>query len=71
MIEGIVVAFDEQVGLGTIRAERTPGRSLDLPFHCTQVVDGSRAIDVGTRVWCSVIPGRAGRWEAGDVTPVP
>ena len=39
----------------------------ELPFHCTQIVDDSRVIDVGTAVEFRVIPGGIGRWEAGEI----
>lgn len=57
---GEVVSFDEAVGLGVVRTD--DGR--ELPFHCTQIADGSRAIAVGTHVELDVIPGNLGRWEA-------
>ena len=48
------------VGLGTVRDE--DGR--EWPFHCTQIADGSRTIDVGAPVVFEVGPGAPGRWEA-------
>jgi cold shock CspA family protein len=60
---GHVSEFDEQRGWGTIEAE---GRSL--PFHCTQITDGTRTIAVGTAVTFEVRPGGMGRWEAAQVT---
>jgi cold shock CspA family protein len=62
---GEVVAFDEHVGLGTVRGD--DGRSL--PFHCTAIADGSRTIDVGTRVVYDVVPGHLGRYEAAGLRP--
>lgn len=41
-----------------------------VAFHSTAIVDGSRTIDVGTRVRYRVVPGRQGRWEATDVEPI-
>ena len=61
---GRVVEFDEKVGLGRIASS-----GGDLLFHCTQIRDGSRTVAAGTEVTYSVIPGRLGRWEAGDVAP--
>jgi hypothetical protein len=58
-----VVAFDEGRGWGEIEAE---GRTL--PFHCTQIADGTRTIEVGTAVTFEVRPGGMGRWEATAVT---
>lgn len=63
--QGTVTAFDEQGGWGTIDAS---GRTL--PFHCTQIGDGTRAIEVGTQVSFEVRAGGLGRWEAARVTPV-
>jgi cold shock CspA family protein len=62
---GTVTEFDEGRGLGTIESE---GRTL--PFHCTQITDGTRTIEVGTAVSFEVRPGGMGRWEAALVTPV-
>ena len=58
-MEGIVTDFDEQRGLGTVEAD---GRSY--PFHCTQIADGTRTIEVGATVTFEVRPGGMGRWEA-------
>jgi len=60
---GEIVAFDEQRGLGTLRDPS--GRELE--FHCTQIADGSRTIDVGARVVFVVAAGSLGRWEATGV----
>ncbi|MHB1534230.1 MAG: cold shock domain-containing protein [Acidimicrobiales bacterium] len=64
---GVVETFDVDVGLGRLRADEA-GQAL-FPFHCTQIADGSRSIEVGTRVTFTVVPGRGGRWEAAMVTP--
>lgn len=58
-MDGVVTAFDEPRGLGTIDADGTP-----YPFHCTALVDGSRAVEVGARVSFAVRPAGMGRWEA-------
>ena len=42
---GVVVAFDDHVGLGTIQAN---GESF--AFHCAEIRDGTRTIQVGTEV---------------------
>jgi cold shock CspA family protein len=60
---GRVDAFDEQVGLGTVRS----ADGEVYPFHCTAIADGSRAIAVGATVAFVVQPGLAGRWEAGGL----
>lgn len=57
---GRVVAFDANVGLGTVEAD--DGRRVR--FHCTAIADGSRAVPVGARVRIEVGPGRGGHWEA-------
>jgi cold shock CspA family protein len=58
---GRVTEFDAHRGLGVVRADD----GADFPFHCTRIVDDSRAIDVGAVVEFVVVPGGLGRWEAG------
>jgi cold shock CspA family protein len=58
-MDGVVFAFDEPRGLGTIDADGTA-----YPFHCTALVDGSRRIDVGAAVTFEVRAAGLGRWEA-------
>jgi hypothetical protein len=41
------------------------------PFHCTQLADDSRVIDVGAPVEFVVSPGGLGRWEAGEIVKLP
>ncbi len=67
MQAGVVDAFDEHVGLGTVRGE--DGRTW--PFHCTRITDGSRSVDVGAAVVFEVGPGGPGRWEAVAVLKLP
>jgi cold shock CspA family protein len=57
---GNVVEYDAGRGLGMVEAE--DGRRL--LFHCTQTVDGSRAIRVGAAVRYEVAAGALGTWEA-------
>ena len=57
--------FDEAKGYGIVRAQ--DGR--ELFFHCTQIADGSRTIDVGAEVTFEVVPGHQGRWEAAEIEP--
>jgi cold shock CspA family protein len=57
---GVVIDYDTAVGLGTLQADN--GRSYG--FHCTQIADGSRDIDPGSRVEFDVVAGHLGRWEA-------
>ena len=59
-MDGKVVAFDSQRGLGEIRGDD----ERDYPFHCTKIADGSREIPVGVEVEFTVAPGPLGRWEA-------
>ena len=60
---GRVTEWDEHGGFGTIEA--ADGRSFF--FHCTQISDGSRTIEVGATVRFDIIAGRLGRWEAARV----
>ena len=62
-MKGTIADFDEHVGLGTVRAE--DGR--ELLFHCTQLLDGTRTVDVGALVRFEVVAGHAGKWEAARV----
>jgi CspA family cold shock protein len=63
---GTVAEFDDPRGLGTVRSVV----GIDYPFHCANIADGTRSIDVGARVTWRVIAGRLGRWEACDIRPV-
>jgi cold shock CspA family protein len=65
-LTGTVRTFDAGRGYGTVEGD--DGRSWFL--HCTQIADGSRTIDVGTRVRFGVVAGRMGRWEAVGVTEI-
>lgn len=64
---GVVVGFDEDKGYGTV-ADDDGGE--ERFFHCTAVADGTRTIEVGTRVAYEVVAGRLGRWEAARLRPV-
>ena len=57
---GKVERFDEDVGLGAVRAEE----GELYPFHCTALVDGSRTVAVGAEVEFEVVAGHRGTWEA-------
>jgi len=57
---GVVTEFDEARGLGIV-TDDLGGRYV---FHCTQIADGSRCIEEGTRTSFVVIPGHLGRLEA-------
>jgi cold shock CspA family protein len=62
-LRGTVAEFDEHEGMGTIRADD----EREYFFHCTQIADDSRTIDVGAHVRFEVVAGHLGRWEASDV----
>ncbi len=64
--------FDEEVGLGEV-ATGGPGggpAAGRYRFHCTQIANGTRVVEVGARVSFRVLAGRDGRWEAGDLQQV-
>jgi CspA family cold shock protein len=63
---GRVVSFDERRGLGEV--ESADGDRY--PFHCTQIVDGSRTVAVGATVEFDVAPALLGTWEARAITPI-
>ena len=62
-MRGTVAEFDEHAGMGTIRSD--DGR--EYFFHCTQIADDTRTIDVGAPVRFEVVAGHLGRWEAARV----
>jgi hypothetical protein len=39
----------------------------DYPFHCTQIADDSRQVDVDAPVEFVVAAGGGGRWEATTI----
>lgn len=63
---GVVSAFDDARGLGTV----TDLADATWPFHCTQIADGTRSIEVGRRVAFDVAAGHLGRMEAVRVTKI-
>lgn len=62
---GAVVAFDAAVGMGDV--ERNDG--VRFPFHCIELADGTRTIEVGVAVTFQLL-GKLGRYEAAAVTRV-
>ena len=56
---GVVEAFDGGSGLGTI----VDDAGVRYPFHCVELADGTRTIEVGTSVGFTV-DSRFGRREA-------
>lgn len=70
---GVVSEFDERRGLGEV----VDDAGSRWAFHCTQIADGSRRIEAGSRVLFVLVPGHLGRLEAqqimtsGPATPTP
>jgi cold shock CspA family protein len=56
---GRVASFDSTRGLGTV----TDDSGARYAFHATAIADGTRRVDVGTRVSYSLAPGHGGRHE--------
>jgi cold shock CspA family protein len=65
-VHGKVLEFDAHTGLGVVES----AEGTRHVFHCTQVADGSRNVDVGTAVRYELIPGGRGVWEAGAIEPI-
>jgi len=63
---GLVTAFDDDRGLGTV----TDRSGRQWPFHCTAIADGTRHIDVGAAVAFVACSGPLGRDEARELTPL-
>ena len=61
---GSVESFDGDRGTGVVIDDA----GEQFPFHSTAIADGTRTIDVGTRVKFAVTPG-LGRWEAAGLRP--
>jgi cold shock CspA family protein len=55
--------FDSAAGLGVVVGED----GAEYAFHCIEIADGSREIEVGTDVSFSVLA-KLGRYEAADIT---
>jgi cold shock CspA family protein len=65
VLAGTVTAFDPAKGLGTVAD--ADGR--EYLFHCIEIADGTRTIEVGCAVRFHPLP-RFGRIQAGGVTKV-
>jgi cold shock CspA family protein len=65
VLGGSVVDFDQAAGLGTVAT----ADGWLWRFHCTQIADGTRTIEVGTPVSFRIGPGHLGVWEAEQVSP--
>lgn len=63
---GEVTSFDDGLAYGEV----TDNDGDVFFFHCTQIVDGSRTIQVGAHVEFTLVPGHIGRWEASEVMPL-
>jgi len=64
-VAGVVVAFDRNVGLGEVST--ADGRRH--PFHCIEIADGTRDIEIGAPVTFELL-GKLGRYEAAHITKV-
>ena len=63
MIRGSVVAFDPDAGLGTVQGDD----GAEYRFHCVEIADGTRAIDVGATVEFRRLA-KLGTYEAACLT---
>jgi CspA family cold shock protein len=63
-VRGTVIAFDEYVGLGEVQSDV----GEVYLFHCVEIADGSRTIDVGAAVEFDVLR-KFGRLEASRLRP--
>jgi CspA family cold shock protein len=61
-LAGSVSEFDAAVGLGAVAT--TDGTVY--PFHCIEIADGTRRIDVGAHVTFELL-GKLGRFEAARI----
>ena len=50
-MRGTVTAFDAHVGLGDI----TMTDGTVVMFHCAEIADGSRKINIGSEVECDIV----------------
>jgi cold shock CspA family protein len=63
---GVVASFDADEGLGTLALDD----GTTVPFHATQLADGTRRVEVGARVTASIVPWHLGRLEATEIEVV-
>jgi cold shock CspA family protein len=61
---GRVRDFDEHVGLGHVATDD----GTEYLFHCVEIADGSRTIEVGTEVEFDLLR-KFGRDEASELRP--
>ena len=64
MLTGTVTSFDAHRGLGEV----TDPDGRTWMFHCVEIADGSRTIEVGTHVEFEAMA-KLGRWEAAQLRP--
>ena len=64
MPTGVVTSFDAYVGLGEVLADD----GSTLRFHCVEIADGTRTIEVGTAVDFDVLV-KFGQHEAAQLRP--
>ena len=62
---GVVVAFDDERGLGQI----AESGGAAVGFHCVAIADGSRTIPLHTRVRFRLALGPTGELEARAIIP--
>lgn len=60
---GTVVSFDAAVGLGEVQRD---GDGARFGFHCIEIADGTRTIEVGAAVTFGLLA-KLGRYEAARV----
>ncbi len=63
---GSVASFDDLVGRGVI----TTADGTAVSFHCIEIDDGTRTIEVGVAVEFELLA-KLGRYEASHIRPVP
>jgi cold shock CspA family protein len=61
---GVVASFDETVGLGSV----STSDDTAYEFHCIEIADGSRSIEVGLDVSFYLLA-KLGRYEAANIRP--
>lgn len=64
-MNGTVVSFDAHRGLGEVMGDD----GMRYPFHCVEIRDGSRRIEVGRPVTFEVVV-RLGQVEAAQIEPL-
>ena len=65
MPRGVVISFDEYIGLGEVRS----AAGVTYRFHCVEIADGTRAIEPGTDVVFDVLS-KLGADEAVEIVKV-